>query len=251
VRAKKANRGSGSISYLLSLDRTLRKVSLRKIVDRVRPARKRAPARAASKTAGLTAKRTSAAKRRSRFDRRAIAVAALCVVAAVALMAARQPSSDSRIAGNDSAQVEQFEGATSFAEAGAAPRPRIAKVAALVPAPKPAAAPRPAAPAPTLTPEPTPEPRTVDPAGTPVTIAGCLEQDDDTFWLKNTSGEGAPKARSWKSGFFKKRTSSVALLDVAHRFRLASHVGQRVETTGLLLDREMRVSSLRVQGTCD
>jgi hypothetical protein len=91
----------------------------------------------------------------------------------------------------------------------------------------------------------------VEQPATPVTISGCLEQDDNTFRLKETSGEGAPKARSWKSGFLRKRTSSVELIDERRVLRLASHVGQRIETTGVLVDREMRVRSVRVQGWCD
>jgi hypothetical protein len=83
------------------------------------------------------------------------------------------------------------------------------------------------------------------------TISGCLEASDDAFLLKDTSGTDAPKARSWKSGFLKKRPSSIELVDGATTRRLASHVGQRIETTGLLLDREMRVKSLRVLGSCE
>src|SRR5207237_4115641 len=32
-----------------------------------------------------------------------------------------------------------------------------------------------------------------------VTIEGCLVQDDQTFRLKNTAGEEAPRGRRWKS----------------------------------------------------
>ena len=94
--------------------------------------------------------------------------------------------------------------------------------------------------------EPQPQPTT----GTAVTIAGCLERDDDTYRLTDTSGDSAPKSRSWKSGFIRKRTASIELVDAAN-VRLASHVGQRIETTGVIDDREMRVKSLRVQGPCD
>ena len=37
-----------------------------------------------------------------------------------------------------------------------------------------------------------------------VVIEGCLEQNGEAFRLKNTTGEDAPKSRSWKSGFLKK-----------------------------------------------
>ena len=40
-----------------------------------------------------------------------------------------------------------------------------------------------------------------------VTITGCLEvsTSGDTFRLTDTEGVDAPKSRSWRSGFFKKR----------------------------------------------
>ena len=79
----------------------------------------------------------------------------------------------------------------------------------------------------------------------PVTITGCLEQDDETFRLKNTTGEQAPKARSWKSGFLKKNPASIEVVDASNRMQLPSHVGQRVVVTGMLVDREMQVRSLR------
>jgi len=84
---------------------------------------------------------------------------------------------------------------------------------------------------------------------TAVTITGCLEQDDDTFRLKNTSGAEAPKSRSWKSGFLRKNSSSIEVIDVSNRVQLPSHVGQRVVVTGLLVDREMQVRSLRSVAT--
>jgi hypothetical protein len=83
------------------------------------------------------------------------------------------------------------------------------------------------------------------------TIAGCLTEDDGRFVLKNVSGDDAPRSRSWKSGFLRKRSQTIELIDQAGTKRLAPYVGQRIETTGLLEDREMRVKSLRVQGACD
>lgn len=79
----------------------------------------------------------------------------------------------------------------------------------------------------------------------PVTITGCLEQDDETFRLKNTTGDQAPKARSWKSGFLKKNSASIEVVDASNKAQLPSHVGQRVVVTGMLVDREMQVRSLR------
>lgn len=85
-----------------------------------------------------------------------------------------------------------------------------------------------------------------------VTITGCLERDDDGFRLTDTDGSDAPKARSWKSGFLKKGSASVDVVDAANRAKLTSHVGRRVSVTGLLEDRELQVRSLRrIAPACD
>jgi hypothetical protein len=85
----------------------------------------------------------------------------------------------------------------------------------------------------------------------PVTITGCLEQDNEAFRLKDTTGVDAPKSRSWKSGFLKKKAASIEVVDRANRLQLTSHVGERVVLTGMLVDREMQVRSLRrVAASC-
>ena len=86
----------------------------------------------------------------------------------------------------------------------------------------------------------------------PVTITGCLERaDETTFRLKDTVGADAPKSRSWKSGFLKKGSASIEVVDAAHRLKLLDHVGQKVSVTGTLVDREMQVRSLqRVATSC-
>jgi len=83
-----------------------------------------------------------------------------------------------------------------------------------------------------------------------VTLTGCLQHDDGTFRLKDTNGAEAPKSRSWKSGFLKKRAATVDVVDSANRLRLPSHVGQRVTVTGVLLDREMRARAVQRLGIC-
>jgi hypothetical protein len=84
-----------------------------------------------------------------------------------------------------------------------------------------------------------------------VTITGCLERADETFRLKDTSGPDAPKSRSWKSGFLRKNSASVEVVDAASRLKLPDHVGQRVSVTGTLVDREMQIRSLqRVAASC-
>jgi hypothetical protein len=86
----------------------------------------------------------------------------------------------------------------------------------------------------------------------PVTITGCLEQDDETFRLKNAMGQDAPKARSWKSGFLKRGPAPIDVIDASHRLKLPTHVGQRVSVTGVLVGREMQVGSLRsVAASCN
>jgi hypothetical protein len=86
----------------------------------------------------------------------------------------------------------------------------------------------------------------------PVTITGCLELDDATFWLKDTAGGNVPKSRSWKSGFLRRRPSSIQLVDGTHTLNLKTYVGQRIEATGMLLNREMRARSLQpVAASCN
>jgi hypothetical protein len=85
-----------------------------------------------------------------------------------------------------------------------------------------------------------------------VTITGCLELDDDTFRLRNTTGVDAPKSRSWKTGFLKRSSASIDVVDASNSLKLPDHIGQRVTVTGLLVDREMQVRSLeRVASSCD
>ena len=84
-----------------------------------------------------------------------------------------------------------------------------------------------------------------------VTITGCLERDEETFWLRDTSGVDAPTSRSWRSGFLKKRSSRIELVDATYALKLPNHVGQRVAATGTLVNREMQTRSLlRVAASC-
>jgi len=101
-----------------------------------------------------------------------------------------------------------------------------------------------APPSPSTSPAPAVEPVS-DAKVARVTIEGCLERDDDTFRLTDTTGTNAPTARSWKSGFLKKRPAAIEVRDAVKRVNLASHVGQRVSVTGTLVDRQMRVGSLQ------
>jgi hypothetical protein len=75
-------------------------------------------------------------------------------------------------------------------------------------------------------------------------ISGCLEQDNGMFRLKDTDGEHAPKSRSWKSGFIRKGSAKVDVIDAANRFKLATYVGYRVSVSGALVDREIQAQSV-------
>jgi hypothetical protein len=84
-----------------------------------------------------------------------------------------------------------------------------------------------------------------------VTITGCLETsiDEDQFRLTDTEGADAPKARSWRSGFLKKHTEPVALVNVSKPLGLRKYVGRRVVAMGLLTNRELHVRSVQPAGT--
>ena len=85
-----------------------------------------------------------------------------------------------------------------------------------------------------------------------ITITGCLALDQETIRLKDTSGADAPKSRSWRSGFLKKRSAAVELVDASHSLALTSYAGQRVAATGTLMERTMQVRSVhRVTASCN
>jgi hypothetical protein len=171
------------------------------------------------------------------IGRRSIVVVAICVLGAAVLIGARQPS-----------DVPD----TLRAEAGTQP---VAPAPALLRKPTAKGSTPDAVMGSTLGPEDTGTNGTASPSAAKpasVTLTGCLERDDKTFRLKDTSGEAAPKSRSWKTGFLKKSSASLEVIDAAHTLKLPSHVGQRVSVTGVVADREMRVRSLqRVAASCN
>lgn len=79
----------------------------------------------------------------------------------------------------------------------------------------------------------------------PVTVEGCLVQDNETFRLKNTAGEDAPKGRSWKSFGLHKGSKTLEVVDARHRLNLAKHVGERVSVSGMLDDKELQGNSIK------
>lgn len=125
--------------------------------------------------------------------------------------------------------------------------PAASKSAAATPAAKPAVAKAAAAAA---TPVPAAPAKAVAESLEVISLTGCLQHDDGAFRLKDTAGADAPKARSWKSGFLKKRPASVEIVDSANRLGLPTHVGQRVTVTGVLLNKEVRARAVQRLGVC-
>jgi hypothetical protein len=101
---------------------------------------------------------------------------------------------------------------------------------------------------------PTSEVKEEEPAreSTLATITGCLERKGESFRLEDTVGKDAPRSRSWKSGFIRKGSTSVGVVDSANKLNLTNHIGERVSLTGMLTDRELKASSVRrVAESCD
>jgi hypothetical protein len=154
-----------------------------------------------------------------------------CVMAAAMLLTAREPSLPSRVAGAEMQRDSMGTAADSDAS-GASVRPSVVAASTKLPG----------------TDAPKSSVRTLS----SVTITGCLERSNDGFRLTDTDGSEAPRARSWKSGFLKKGSASVEVVDAGNRARLPSHIGRRVSVTGLLEDRELQVRSLRrLAPACD
>lgn len=176
-----------------------------------------------------------------------ISIAAVGLLAA-GILIARQPASDS------DATASQQMSAKSEPAAKKAPARRAA-----APAAKPAAAKSSstkaaktttsaAEPAPLAAGAPVKAEATATKAAAAdatITIVGCLERNDDTYRLKDTEGENAPKSRSWKSGFLRKGSAKVDIVDASNRLRLENHVGHRISVTGMLKDKEIHARSLQ------
>jgi len=266
VRAKKTNKPARSIRYLLSANPKFQRISVRRISPPSEQAKK-APRKARSIEPGSA--------------RRAFVLAAVFITTVGVLIAASRPSRPASVANTDAPQQPTPRVEAVAPQHGATPDKTDATVRRDTP--KTVVAKGPAAPAAAEThapeattklappvetrktpaaaaaPELNAKPLPVESAAAatvesslPVTITGCLETDEETFWLKDTSGAETPKSRSWKWGFMKKRASNIELVDPAHTLALASYVGQRVTATGLLTGRGMRAQSLHsVAGSCN
>jgi hypothetical protein len=276
VRAKKAT-ASRTVRYLLFADRTLQKLSLRRV-----PAPEKQAKRAKKAPSAMRSARRSRT-RESRplswvFNQRYALIGATCVVGAAALIGVRKPTHavDNTFVDAPSAMRPTVELAAPPEQepqqlaALAEPKTPVAPAAATKPAPakpapdanvvppsthvvaafdepvKPAPVPVAAAPAADSTKiaavESTAKMPDADRAS--VTITGCLQLSDQTFWLKDTAGADAPTSRSWKSGFLKKRPARIEVVDATRALRLANYVGQRVAATGTLVNREMQTRSV-------
>jgi hypothetical protein len=289
------------VRYLLSVDRSLRRVSLKKISASVKNANNRVRARSAKKHAAReTARYENAPVANGRPSVRVVAPALIAIVAAATLIAApgvfqrSDPSIESASVGPTTSapsatppptsQVDTTNAATERVTPGAAEPMRTPVTSAVtervVESPHASAveSPLPTAvePAPHAeatvhakpirladsTPKTEPRPRANSAANAEpkssaapltsaavmneeaVTISGCLEAHDNSFWLKDTSGANAPKSRSWKSGFLKKHAESVQVVDATSALQLSNYVAQRVTATGTLANRTFQARSL-------
>jgi hypothetical protein len=273
VRAKTRKKPSRPIQYLLSADRKLRRLSLRRIPARAKTARSlRQPAR-------------WPATRRLHSDLlfpaaigTSMVLTVIGVIAAGVLIAARQPLRATEIVSATpqvpvSAPARRIAPAPqaiatpmattpvvpAAAAAGGPITPAATAVAHAAPtatahAPAAAAARAPAPESTAAAPEinPTPTAATSEPNSVvPVTIAGCLERDETSFRLKDTAGADAPKSRSWRSGFLRKRSAPIRIVDATNTLKLPAHIGQRVSATGTLVDGEMHARGLQsVSASC-
>jgi hypothetical protein len=174
----------------------------------------------------------------------------VCVVAAAALLSQRQPSYGREAAAPDAA--------TNLEARVAAP---IEKARPTAPMPR---SPQPATPEPDPIEEPSiaiaskhestaaPESTAIAAGLSSATITGCLERDGEGFRLEEPTGANAPMARSWKSGFLRKRPASVEVVDHKDRLRLDKHVGHRVAIGGSLDGRELHARSIALaEGVCN
>jgi hypothetical protein len=274
VPAKKTRKSADGARYLLSADRKFRRLSLKKISARVKGGRSKTRARSAEKAA-TPSEPLMPAMHNSEYGNAPVALvlggAVLFAVFVGVLWSSPAPVNATEHAPVLAADVASVRAV--HAEPPAPPlvvSPVVATPAAVNASPAPAA----------VTPAPKPasvqtevvKPRTeivplpivartsapvearphVVPAATvdTVTISGCFDYDGKSAWLKDTSGLDAPKSRSWKSGFLKKRSPRIALVDGPTN--ASAYDGHQVSVTGVLVDREMHVSSLRsIAGNCE
>jgi hypothetical protein len=262
VRVKTMKRPAQSIRYLLCADRSLRRLSLRRISVRVRTAKQ--PRRSMrSKEAGRPKKSVRVP---ATVPAPAIVLVVIGVLATAGLIAARQPSHRTDVATVGPQQTVNAQPEKVAATVGSetkkvlAPMTPVTGVAikahpvdatmarkpVVEAAKSPATAANPPAAESAATAPDLESTSTADvEKSAQVTISGCLEFDDATFWLKDTDGVDAPTSRSWRSGFLRKRSAPIEVVGTFHALRLPTYVRQRVAATGTLIERKMQVRSLQ------
>ena len=188
---------------------------------------------------------------------RASLMAAMVVVTGAAILAARgvpsapeTPATDLHLEADAPAEAYVIVPEADAAERVIARAPAVEAKTAIAEAPTPPTAIEAAPPAAAEAPVPalaieTPIATTNATTNATTTVAGCLTFDDGSYRLKDATGTEAPKSRSWKSGFLKKNTVTIDIVDARHSLSLPSYVGQRVEVGGTLLEREMQAHSLQ------
>ena len=282
VRVRKVQLPARSMRYLLSVDRSLRRVSLRKISVRAKNVHNRVRPRSAKKDAARETTRSSSASVTNGWSSLRAGALALVIVAAATLIAVptlrsysstgsvQQAASAPQATPPPAPPLDTTKATTERVPAAAAriSTPDTSAVSnRLVESPRTTAVTWQHAPAiahaePRLPSDPAPIPELKPPAEPPtsadamndeaVTISGCLQARDGSFWLKDASGTNAPKSRSWKSGFLKKHAEPVQIVDTTKALQFSNYVAQRVTATGTLANRTMQAHSLeRVSGSCN
>jgi len=242
VPVKKTRKPAAAVKYLLSGDRKLQRLSLKKIANPVKNAK---PKTRSSRVKQATGEEPAAARSPKHISGRVVIVGVVCLFTAAALLAARQPAALPDDASTATAPDAATASQPSIPAANTQRTPAaIEKTPALAPVKKTRTAKAVASPNARESIAPVK-------SSSPFTVEGCLESDGSTYRLKDVSGLDAPKARSWRTGFLMKRSSSVELVDTTGRLKFGDHVGTRVAATGLLADRELRATALRqVSASC-
>jgi hypothetical protein len=261
VSVKKTRKPAAAVKYLLSGDRKLQRLSLKKIADR---ARKPKPRTQSARVKQPTNEDAAAPASPKRIGGRLAVGGVVCLFAAAALLAARQPAAspdhasagiavDAASSREPAATVNRASNTTGTATTLRSSTSDVAKprTASLTIEKPPASTPVKKQTSKAVASSSAPEPIAAARNPPPVTVEGCLESDGSTYRLKDTSGLEAPKARSWRTGFLMKRSSSVELVDTTGRLKLRDHVGTRVAATGLHANRELHATALRqVAASC-
>jgi hypothetical protein len=253
VSEKNAKKPARSVQYLLRADHKLQRVSLKKLSERLAKARRPARSRKVAGPTAAGAKEKEATGHPWGIGSRAIVLGTFgLVVAAAALFAAGQPSSRGDVTAGETPATSAAVKTSPSAPTPKKPAVEPTKAPAAAATTKAPTDSRPKGPAASMTAsvESTAKPDARNAAS--VTITGCLQHDDQTFWLKDASGTDAPKTRSWRSGFLTKRPPHLEVVDAAKTLKLSNYVGQRVAATGALVNRELQARSLRrVAASCN